>query len=156
MKTYPEVYIRPWVLQVDPSALPLKPDFRPLAHLFSFSVLLSSHIMGTIPYNERRKNGSVEVKNGLKADEWEKAASGQGLRALASLLSALHHPGHLDLPGVHICYWCRMSTCLQRIDSRQRRLHLSSGARKALLVDPWRSVIGLFSRKWTPPPPLLA
>lgn len=54
-------------------------------------------------HNER-KNGSVEVKKGLTADERGKAVSGQGLRALASLMSALHHPGHLDLPGVHICY----------------------------------------------------
>lgn len=112
--------------------------------------------MGTILYNERRENGSVEVKKGLKADECEKAAWGQGLRALASSLPALHHAAHLDLPGVHICYWCKMNTCLQRRDSRQRRLHLSAGAGKALLVDPWSPVIGLFSRKWTPPPPLLA
>lgn len=50
------------------------------------------------------KNASGEVKKGLKEDEQGKAASGQGLRALASLMPALHHPGHLDLPGVHICY----------------------------------------------------
>lgn len=64
-------------------------------------------------HNER-KNGSVEVKKGLKADEQGKAASGQGLPALVSLKPALHHLGHLDLPGVHICYWCKMKTYLQQ------------------------------------------
>lgn len=64
-------------------------------------------------HNER-KNGSVELKKGLKEDERGKAASGQGLRVLASLTPALHHPGHLDLPGVHICYWCKMNTYLQQ------------------------------------------
>lgn len=54
-------------------------------------------------HNERKK-GSVEVKKGFKADERGKAALGQGLRVLAGLMPALHHPGHLDLPGVHICY----------------------------------------------------
>lgn len=50
------------------------------------------------------ENGSVEAKKGLKAAERGKAASGQGLRALAGLMPALHHPGHLDLPAVHVCY----------------------------------------------------
>lgn len=53
-----------------------------------------------ILHNEK-KNRSLEVKKGLKTDERGKE---QGLRALASLMPALHHPEHLDLPSVHSCY----------------------------------------------------
>lgn len=66
------------------------------------------------------------MKKGLKADERGKAASGQGLRALASLMSALHHPAHLDLPGVHICSECKMNTHLQPRQPEEARARQNS------------------------------